>query len=132
MSDDKAKKKAEEEREEHWKNWKIPRMTDGEIRKFVDDFVSDRIFTDRHIRPNEAKRMVGNVFMVLMLTPMHLIPEEEFANLGCIWEYLSKAESRGINGYPCFFSARFMHKDDWERAVVAIKKEEERRKGIEI
>ena len=53
-------------------------------------------------------------------------------DIGGFWEYLNQAGPRGINGMPCFFSCRIMHKEDWKRAVAAINREIERQARIEI
>ena len=52
--------------------------------------------------------------------------------LGIIWEYLSEALPRSINGYPIFMSCRVMNKADWERVVTVLKAEEERLANIEV
>jgi hypothetical protein len=122
----------EKEREEKWRNWKVPRMEDDAIRQFVDDFVSNRIFTDRHIPVEEHPRMVGCIFLALGLAPLHLVPEEEVKNIGCVWQYMHERAECSVNGYPMFWSCRFMHMDDWKRAATAILKEFERRKNIEV
>jgi hypothetical protein len=57
---------------------------------------------------------------------------DSLLQIGCIWEYLSKAGPRGINGYPIFFSMHFMHVDDWDRCSAAIRNEEERQKNIVV
>lgn len=52
--------------------------------------------------------------------------------LGLVWEYLSEAGPRSVNGMPIFMSLRFMHIEDWNRARTAILREEERRKNITL
>ena len=54
------------------------------------------------------------------------------SQLGIVWEYNDKSLPRGVNGMPMFMSCRFMHKDDWERVIPAIRAEKERRESIEI
>jgi hypothetical protein len=58
--------------------------------------------------------------------------EEWTQNVGVIWEHLNVAGPIAVNGHPTFFSFHIMHKEDWERAFKAIKREEKRRKSIEI
>jgi len=53
-------------------------------------------------------------------------------NIGVIYEYISKAGPRSINGYPCFFSFRILNKADWLRAHAAIVRELKRREDMEI
>lgn len=55
-----------------------------------------------------------------------------FAQVGVIWEWMSEAKSRSVNGYPTFMSARFIHLEDWARARPAIEREQNRRQNIEV
>ena len=105
------------------------RMNDEEIRQFVLDFVAGKIFTDRHVNDVD---MLGMVFPVLALGGFGDVTEEEAANIGLIWEDINKAGPRSVNGMPMFLSCHLMHKDDFERARVAIDKELKRRKEIEV
>lgn len=50
-------------------------------------------------------------------------------DLGVIYEHMSAAGPRGINGYPMFMSLRLMHRDDWKLAFDAYEKEVARRKS---
>jgi hypothetical protein len=114
---------------------KIPKMSEEALRKFVDDFVSDRIFTDKHIlarNKNAHPHSLIYVFPVLGLGALDDFTDEEKKSIGCVWEYMSSAGPRAINGMPCFGSARLMHIDDWNSIVGAIEAEEDRRKNIEI
>jgi len=54
------------------------------------------------------------------------------ANIGILYEYMSQAGPRSINGCPMFFSVRYMHREDWCRARGAIQREEERRQNITL
>jgi hypothetical protein len=105
----------------------IPRMEDDELREFVDDFLSGRIYTLHHVPDGQDPAMV---FMVLALggLPQGLDPND----VGTVYEYIDKAGPRTVNGMPHFFSCRFMHKDDWSRAVTAIEAERERRQNIPL
>jgi hypothetical protein len=55
-----------------------------------------------------------------------------FRDLGILWEWMHKAGPRSVNGYPIFFSLRIMHREDWNRALKAIIREEKRRESIEL
>lgn len=55
-----------------------------------------------------------------------------FKDIGVVWEWLSKAGPRSINGYPIFFSCRLMHREDWEKARRAAQKEMDRRKELDL
>jgi hypothetical protein len=106
----------------------LPRMSDADLRKFVDDFTSDRIFSDRHFPPGTDPGTVSMVFMPLALGAL----ADSLNVIGLFWEYTSEALPRGVNGYPTFASVRMMHREDFERARVAIGREIERRKAIEV
>ena len=102
----------------------IPRLTEPEMIKFIDDFLNDLIFTSAHL-PRDDEMSMNMVFMPFAtLTNDSLVTKD----LGIIWEYLSKAGPCAINGYPMFLSARFMHKDDWTHARKFIIDYEEKRK----
>jgi len=53
-------------------------------------------------------------------------------DIGILWEYTRQAGPRSINGCPCFFSFRVMHREDWAKAHKAALAEMERRKNIPI
>jgi len=55
-----------------------------------------------------------------------------FQNLGVIYEEVSKAGPRSINGQPIFWSLRIINRSDWQRAYVAITRELARRENMEI
>ncbi len=55
-----------------------------------------------------------------------------FQNLGVIYEEISKAGPRSINGQPIFWSLRIINRSDWKRAHAAITRELSRREDMEI
>lgn len=57
---------------------------------------------------------------------------EHTEQIGVIWEYLAQAGPRSINGMPMFFSCRFMHREDWQRALAAYERERERMDSLEV
>jgi hypothetical protein len=112
---------------------KVPRLSDDELREFVNDFTSGLIFSNVHFRSaEEEKSLLGSVFMPLVFGALSRYSVEEIQNIGLMYEHINKAGPMAINGYPIFFSMRLMHKDDWDRARIAIQAETERRKGIEL
>lgn len=93
-----------------------PPKTDDELKQLAKDLYTDKIFTDRHFRdPEEAARMAPMVFMILnFLGPMERAVWAK--DLGLIYEYYSAATTgRSVNGYPIFFSARTLTKDETTR-----------------
>lgn len=106
----------------------IPAMSDDELRKFVDDLVSGRVFTHHQVL---QESMIPMVFMPIALGALKW-SDTGFANIGAIWEYMDQAGPRSINGYPMFTSLRLMNANDWETARVAAEREIERRRKIEL
>jgi len=123
-----------EELQEYWDTFKepleIPRMTDDKLREFVDDYVSGRIFTLDRIR--DPEREMGMVFCGLMFGPFERYNPDSLGDIGNVYEYMSQAGPRSINGYPFFTSFRLIHKKDWKRALKMIPGEIERRKAVEL
>src|ERR1700676_2981329 len=103
----------------------LPRLPDDKLREFVDDFVSNRIFTSAHLRDNEVD-LIPMIFMPLGLGAFSKLQPDSLSQIGCLWEYIDKAAPRGINGRPIFFSFQMLHIVDWKRPQVAIEKEQER------
>lgn len=94
-----------------------PRRTDEELKQIAVDLLARRIFTDRHFRSDEEwDSMVGSVFMVINF--MSRETREDLAkHCAMIFEYLDKASSRGVNGYPSFMSMQIIRKDEIERLM---------------
>lgn len=108
----------------------VPRMSQDERRKFVIDWLAGRVFTSAHVRDHGDLRMI---FMPLGLFPVFANWEEDdLKKIGVIWEYTKEAGPRSINGYPCFFSLRIMHREDWDRCAAAIDREQDRQQDIEV
>lgn len=82
-------------------------MEDKELRQLAVDIVDGRVFGTWNIPEDELKGLLASVFM-----PLIFIKERLPENLGHIYEYLSEAGERAINGYPMFMSMRFLSKDD--------------------
>lgn len=118
-----------DEKEFHEIDWSTARMSDEDLKKFVLDYCAGHIFTNLDMMGNEHLTRV--VFIPLAFLKKPYSPES-VAQVGLVWEHMSEAGPRAINGLPTFMSVRFMHKDDWSRARLAIIKEVERQKNIEL
>lgn len=104
-----------------------PRMTEAELREYVDAFLSGRIW-DFHHAPDGQDGLMP--FMVLRLGGL---PEGwDPKNVGTVYEYIDKAGPRSVNGMPTFFSCRIMHTADWEIARATIAREVERRRNMPL
>lgn len=104
-------------------------MSEEDLRRFVDDLVSSRIFTDRHVRnPSD----IPMVFLPLAFGALSGWSDTGLKGIGVIWEYFDKAGPTSINGYPVFFSMHLMNAADWAVVSEAARRESERRKSIEL
>ena len=110
---------------------KLPRLSDTDLRKFVDDFVSNRIFTSAQLNEGNVN-LLPMVFMPLGLGSLAHLQPDSLKQIGCVWEYIDRAGPRSINGLPTFISMNLLHIEDWKRAVPAIDKEIKRRASIEL
>lgn len=104
-------------------------MSSDEMSRFVDDFVSNRIFTDRHVKD---PLLVGTVFMPVSLGLFENWSDTGLQRIGLIWEFTHKACLTSVNGMPCFTSCHLMNADDWETARKAIVMEQKRRRNLTI
>lgn len=94
------------------KKWKYRRMTDKEIKKLAEDMYKGLIFTDMHIRNSEDIPMV--------FQPLIFIHEEQLEELrsgppGLLYEYMSEAGPRSINGMPIFWSFNMLSQEDTKK-----------------
>ena len=58
--------------------------------------------------------------------------EEWIKNIGAIYEHISEAGPRGVNGFPIFFSFHTAGKEDWIKIMKAVQKETKRREKVKI
>lgn len=99
--------------------------TDEELKQIAIDLHSGRIYCDRHIEDTSDIRIV---FMPVMLGAFADAKKEELDNIGMIYEYLTEAGPRCVNGMPTFFSLKYLSKKDtmrmseyYEKLVEAVK-----------
>jgi len=69
-----------------------------------------KIFCDRQINPREIGSMLAMVFMPIALGALSETANVVRDNIGMIYEYLSEAGPRSINGYPIFMSFKTLTK----------------------
>lgn len=116
---------------------KIPSMDDEALRKFVQAYCNQQVFTSWELinRQQNAADPFAELPMVFMPLAMGALSEwtkEELDDIGLIYEYMSEAGPRAINGNPCFVSFRIMNCADWKRAAEAITKELDRRREVTV
>jgi hypothetical protein len=83
-----------------------------DLKQLAKDIWAGTVFTDRHI---QDFNIVPMVFMPLALGAIGDLSEEDAKDVGMIYEYLSEAGPRSINGYPMFTSCRLLNKDDTKK-----------------
>jgi hypothetical protein len=119
-------------------SWIHPEQTVEELKNIAKDLYHNKIFSDRHL--GKEYHMLQSVFMVMMFMKqniewdlesregkiIHLLLQDlekehdkrrdgYYNNIGFIYEYLDKANPMAINGFPTFFSCRFLTKTDTDR-----------------
>lgn len=88
--------------------------TDQQI---ASDIHNGKIFCDRHIRPHDVASVLGMVFMPLVMGAK-IDPDDT----GMLYEYMSEAGPRSVNGYPIFMSMRVATKDQANRILVMLRR----------
>ena len=84
-------------------------MTDKEAKQLAIDIHEGRVFGTWSIDPDHAERMIPTIFMpVAMGAP---VPE----GTAHLYQYMDKANSRSVNGYPTFFSFELMDAETHRR-----------------
>lgn len=111
----------------------FPDVPDDELKKIVLGIIENRIFTDRHIHQNETQSLMGMIFMPLVLGAFPAsCPRSYLDSIGLIYEYTREASPRSVNGYPIFFSCRFLNKAQAARVMAAVVREQGRRDDIDV
>jgi hypothetical protein len=89
----------------------IPILDEKNLRELAMGICDGKIFHDRMIDPRRFQQDVGMVFMPLALGGLEGI---EPKTIGLMYEYYDQAGPRSVNGMPCFFSFRILHRDNIE------------------
>jgi hypothetical protein len=82
---------------------------DKDLKQIAVDLYEGRIFTDRHL---DDPKDVGMVFMPIMLGAFSGKTEEELKKIGLVYEYLSEAGPRSVNGMPMFYSCKILDNEE--------------------
>ena len=92
-------------------------LTDAEVSEIAKDYYSGHIFGSWQLTGYD-KNLVGSVFMILLF--LDDITTKQLLNDGAVhcYEHLSQAGPTAINGYPTFFSCRFITTADLERVLA--------------
>lgn len=98
--------------------------TDREVKELARDWMEGRIYTSddlRRDRPNASAMELGMTFMPIALAKQTQLDEMRAADITLLYEYMTKAEPRSINGRPIFFSVRYLNRTDHQRLYEAAK-----------
>ena len=103
------------------------RKTDEEVRELALALFKGEIFTSAHLRNQSDVTMVFMPIALGCFSPQGDNNAEKFIDevnsrpviedIAVVYEYMSKAGPRSINGYPCFTSLSFLNKEDWKRVL---------------
>jgi len=92
----------------------IPNKTEEQLKQLALDAVDNKIFTDRHF-PQGQQNMVPMVFMPIGLGLFKDWTKDEISRVGMIYEDLSKAGPRSVNGLPTFMSLQMINVTDFDK-----------------
>jgi len=98
----------------------IPLLDEKKLRELAMDICDGKIFHDRMIGPDRLRQDVGMVFMPFALGALEGLKPK---TIGLMYEYYDKAGPRSVNGMPCFFSFRILHRnnlDDLQKYMEEI------------
>ena len=77
--------------------------TEDELKEIAIGIHAGTIFTDRHIKDTN---MLTSVFMPIIFGAFK--EAKDIENVGLIYEHLSEAGPRSVNGYPSFMSMNIL------------------------
>jgi hypothetical protein len=87
------------------------RMEPDEIKRVARGLVEGKVFCAEMCEPD----MISMVFMPV---GMGGLENHDIDKIGTVYEWLSKAGERGINGYPMFMSCQVVHVEDWTQITT--------------
>ncbi len=97
----------------------LPDWPEAELKQLAVDFHKGMIFSNCHVENQEDARLC---FFPLALGGLNNHPESYLKSIGLVFEYLSKAGPRSINGNPCFFSMQLLNRSDTTKLFEICKK----------
>ena len=91
--------------------------TDKELRELAMGIRTGSVFSDKAIHEGEM-HLLPNIFLSLGLLSDEAMQKIKQDKPKMIYEYMTKAGERCINGYPQFMSFQYLSEDEFERFVV--------------
>jgi hypothetical protein len=92
-------------------------LTDKELKQIAWDIHSSKIFCDLMIYKSEKIHMTPMIFMPILFMESEELNKFAEGDVGMLYEYMDKAGSRSINGYPQFFSFSHLSRGDTRKVV---------------
>jgi len=92
----------------------MPEVDDEELKKIAMGVHSGTIFSTDHMGAHDMN-LVGSVFMPMLLGGIGYARHSLINNITFVYEYLSEAGPRCINGMPIFFSCRMLNREQHKR-----------------
>ena len=96
-----------------------------ELKQIAVDMHAGRIFSSDHFHERELQQMLPLVFMCLMFGGAELRTWLKDNKINLVYEYMSEAGPRMINGNPVFASVKFLNEDDHKTVREFIAKLQE-------
>ncbi|KKM86695.1 hypothetical protein LCGC14_1276410 [marine sediment metagenome] len=97
----------EQDKEKVWEGADtVERLTPEEITELARDSVTNLVFITNS---QDGINLSFGLVLSLLLPKAH---ERYIESIGAVYEYISKAGPRSINGMPMFTSVRFLHIED--------------------
>ena len=91
--------------------------TDKELRELAIGIRAGAVFTDKAIHEGEMN-FLPSIFLPLGLMKDAEMQELKKNNPKMVYEYMSKAGERSVNGYPQFMSFKYLSEDEFRRFAV--------------
>ena len=95
--------------------------TDEELKEIAMGINAGTIFTDRHI-PEDQSEMIGIIFIIISLMDEKMRKEWIASKPGMIYEYMSAAGPRTINGFPSFMSMHILTQEETKKVFDYMSK----------
>lgn len=99
-------------------DWRVQRFTERELLRFVLDVCDELIFLADHVVPQRDPDAMVAVFPAAEF--VRDISHDARREIGTFYEYRDKATGTTRTGQPSFSSVRFVHAEDWKRALDLI------------
>jgi hypothetical protein len=104
--------------------------TDAELKGIAEGLAAGRIFSDRHIPPNELSGF--EVFLPLTMMSPDDFEKFKKMDVGMIYEYLDNAGPRSVNGFPIFLSFKTLTKDETRKVLATWKALKEATAAVQV